>query len=102
MSGFRASSTAEINDYIDAHHQDEILQLVWLSGLKSWRHRYAVFKRKVQNGVYPAHLESLFIIIAIVMAFHFSSTKVPYDLLNTFISLLPRYFTGVNIYQKNK
>ncbi|KAG5684908.1 hypothetical protein PVAND_014118 [Polypedilum vanderplanki] len=89
MSGFRASSTTEIKDYIDAHHNDEILQLVWLSGLKSWKHRYAVFKRKVQNGVYPAHLESLFVIIVVVMAFHFSSTKVPYDLLNTFISLLP-------------
>jgi hypothetical protein len=89
MSGFRAS-TSGINEYIDAHHEEEILQLVWVSGLNSWKHRFAQFKRKVQNGVYPAHLESLLVITVLVMAFHFSSTKVPYDLINTVIWLLPR------------
>jgi carnitine O-palmitoyltransferase 1 len=90
MSGFGEATTSEINEYIDAHHEDKILNLVWRSGLKSWKSRFIQFKRKVENGVYPAHLESLFVIIALVMAFHYSSTKVPYDLLNTFVSLLPR------------
>ncbi|CAG9802922.1 unnamed protein product [Chironomus riparius] len=88
MSGFRAS-TSGIAEYIDAHHEEEVLHLVWESGLNSWKHRFAQFKRKVQNGVYPAHLESLLVITVLVMAFHFSSTKVPYDLINTVIWLLP-------------
>ena len=90
MDGFRASISATINEYIGAHHEQQILQLVWLSGVQSWKNRYTQFKRKVQNGVYPAHLESFFVISALVIAFHYSDTKVPYDLINTFISLLFR------------
>ena len=79
-----------IHEHTEANHEQEVLQLVWVSGTRSWRKRFARFRSKVRNGVYPAHLESLFIITALVMAFHYSSTKVPYDLINTFISLLPR------------
>jgi carnitine O-palmitoyltransferase 1, liver isoform len=89
MSGFQ-ESTQNINKYIDAHHEEKILNLVWLSGVKSWRNRFARFIWKIKNGVYPAHLESFFVILALVMAFHYSSTKVPYDLLNAMVAVLPR------------
>lgn len=72
-------------EHTDANHDQEVLQLVWRSGLRSWKERLDRWKRKIRNGVYPAHLESLWIVMALVMAIHFSSRKVPYDLVNIFM-----------------
>lgn len=77
-------------EHTEANHDKEVLQLVWQSGLRSWKKRFARFKRKIRNGVYPAHLESLFIIIAIVMTLRFSTQKVPYDLDNFVVETLPK------------
>lgn len=67
-----------------------VLSLIWKSGLRSWKKRFVLFKIKVRNGVYPAHLESLWIIMALIAALHFAAYKVPYDLVNKFIEILPR------------
>lgn len=74
----------------DANHHKEILQLVWQSGVRSWKKRLARTKSKIRNGVYPAHLESLWVIMALVMAVHFFTRKVPYDLVNYFLQLMPK------------
>lgn len=77
------------HEHTDTNHRLDVLNLVWASGLRSWKKRFARFRSKVRNGVYPAHLESLWIILGIVVAIHFSEKKVPYDLVNVFIKFLP-------------
>lgn len=76
-------------EHTDANHDKEVLVLVWNSGMRSWKKRIARSINKVRNGVYPAHLESLFIIIGTVMALHFANQRVPFDLMNKFSSLMP-------------
>lgn len=75
--------------HTDADHDREVLQLVWKSGLKSWKKRIARYNTKIRNGVYPAHLESLWIISALVTAFHFSAKNVPFDLVNVLLKITP-------------
>lgn len=77
-----------IHEHTDANHDQEVLQLVWSSGLKSWRKRIARFRSKVRNGVYPAHLESLWIIMAIVMGFHFYK-KETFDVVKFVMRNMP-------------
>lgn len=77
------------HEHTDANHDQEVLQLVWQSGVRSWKKRLGRFKNKVRNGAYPAHVESLWIIMGIAMALHFSKNKVPYDLVNYFIKYMP-------------
>lgn len=76
-------------EHTDANHTQEVLQLVWQSGVKSWKKRVARFLSKVRNGVYPAHLESLWILIMLVSGFHFYSRPIPYDLVNVSLKYLP-------------
>lgn len=78
------------HDHTRANHDKEVLQLVWQSGLRSWKKRFARYLRMVRNGVYPAHLESLWVITMLVMALHFSTQKVPYDLDNIYIGYMPK------------
>lgn len=77
------------HEHTDANHDQEVLQLVWQSGLRSWKKRIARSKNKLRNGVYPAHIESLWVMIVIVMALHFSTQTLPYDLVNVFLRLMP-------------
>lgn len=67
-----------------------LLSLIWQSGLRSWKKRFAQFMIKVRNGVYPAHLESLWIIMGIVSSFHYASFKLPYDAVDQLVKILPR------------
>jgi carnitine O-palmitoyltransferase 1, liver isoform len=76
-------------EHTDANHDKEVLFLIGKSGLRSWKKRIARSINKIRNGVYPAHLESLFIIIGAVMALHFAKQKVPFDLMNKFLPLMP-------------
>lgn len=78
-------------EHTDLNHDKEVLELVWQSGLKSWKKRFGRFKRKIDNGIYPAHIESLWVIIGIVITLHFSSTKVPFNLIDIFIKYFPEY-----------
>jgi carnitine O-palmitoyltransferase 1, liver isoform len=77
------------NEHTDTNHDKEVLQLVWQSGVRSWKKRIARTKNKLKNGIYPAHIESLWAVIAVVMALHFSTKKVPYDLVNNIIKVMP-------------
>lgn len=77
------------HEHTDTNHHKEVLQLVWQSGLRSWKKRLARFKTKVRNGVYPAHVESLWIIMGLVMGLHFSQRAFPYDLVNYFMKFMP-------------
>ncbi|XP_020286532.1 carnitine O-palmitoyltransferase 1, liver isoform isoform X2 [Pseudomyrmex gracilis] len=59
----------------------EVLHLVWLSGVRSWKKRFFRFQNNLKSGVYPASLESLWVTVIMVTAIHFAGYKVPYDLV---------------------
>ncbi|XP_032679646.1 carnitine O-palmitoyltransferase 1, liver isoform isoform X1 [Odontomachus brunneus] len=65
----------------DVNFDREVLHLVWLSGVRSWKKRFFRFQNNLKSGVYPASLESLWITVIIVTAIHFAGYKVPYDLV---------------------
>lgn len=73
----------------DVNFDREVLNLVWQSGLRSWKKRIARFSNSIHNGVYPAHLWSLWITMTIVAAVHLAGVKVPYDSVNVVLSILP-------------
>jgi carnitine O-palmitoyltransferase 1 len=84
-----AYGTSVIHEHTDANHSQEVLQLVWQSFLRSLKKRIARTSNEFRNGVYPAHVESLWIIMGIVMALHFATQSVPYDLVNYLIKFMP-------------
>lgn len=67
----------------DVNFDREVLHLVFNSGVRSWKKRLARFKNSVRNGIYPAPLQSLWAVIALVSSLHFASV------------LPPRYINGV-------
>lgn len=71
------------------NYDREVLHLVWQSGIRSWKKRMARFRTGVRNGVYPAHLQSLWLVIAVAVALHFSQRHVPFNLVNKFLGVLP-------------
>ncbi|XP_035909670.1 carnitine O-palmitoyltransferase 1, liver isoform isoform X1 [Anopheles stephensi] len=73
----------------DINYDREVLDLVWQSGVRSWKKRLARFRTGVRNGVYPAHLQSLWLVIAIAVGLHFTKRHVPFDLVNKWLSVLP-------------
>ncbi|CAG2060843.1 unnamed protein product, partial [Timema podura] len=56
----------------DVNFDREVLHLVWQSGIRSWKKRLARFKNSIKNGVYPASLQSLWAMVAIIAALHFT------------------------------
>lgn len=88
MAGAAGYSSSLIRD--TENDNQKVLDLIWKSGLQSWWKRFLLYKIKVRNGVYPAHLESLWIIFAVVGAIHYSGSNLPYDLVNKFIHRMPR------------
>ncbi|XP_017785605.1 PREDICTED: carnitine O-palmitoyltransferase 1, liver isoform isoform X2 [Nicrophorus vespilloides] len=84
-----AFSFAITHEGWDVNFDREVLNLVWQSGIRSWKKRFARFMNSVHNGVYPAHLWTLWITMCITSAIHFSGYKVPYDLVTKVMPLLP-------------
>lgn len=50
---------------------------------------FVISQTGVRNGVYPAHLQSLWLVIAIAIGLHFSQRHVPFDLVNKWLAVLP-------------
>nr|XP_018912089.1 PREDICTED: carnitine O-palmitoyltransferase 1, liver isoform isoform X1 [Bemisia tabaci]XP_018912090.1 PREDICTED: carnitine O-palmitoyltransferase 1, liver isoform isoform X1 [Bemisia tabaci] len=73
----------------DVNFDREVLNLVWSSGVRSWKKRLARFKNSVKNGVYPAPLQSLWAMVAIITSLHFAGFKMPYSLTDKILTLLP-------------
>lgn len=76
-------------DHTEVNHDTEVLRLVWKSGRKSWEKRLTQLNRKLRNAVYPAHVESFWLIFMLVMALHFSSKRLPFDVVNVVAFYLP-------------
>lgn len=73
----------------DVNFDREVLHLVWQSGVRSWKKRLARFKNNIKNGVYPAPIQSLWAIVAILAAIHFAKYGIVHSTINTILVLLP-------------
>ncbi|XP_055378355.1 carnitine O-palmitoyltransferase 1, liver isoform isoform X2 [Condylostylus longicornis] len=73
----------------DINYDQEVLNLVWQSGLRSWKKRVARARNGIRNGVYPAHIQSLWLITAIAAGLHYSGRQVPFNLVNRILPYLP-------------
>lgn len=58
-----AFSFAITHEGWNVNYDREVLNLVFESGKRSWRKRLARIKAGIKNGAYPAHLESLWVIL---------------------------------------
>lgn len=50
-----------------------------------------VFQNNIKNGIYPAPLQSLWAIVAILAALHFAKNGVVHPSVNAVLMLLPAY-----------
>lgn len=81
----------------DINYDQEVLNLVWQSGLRSWKKRLARARNGVRNGVFPAHIQSLWLITAIAIGLHFTGYNVPFNLVNKILVYLPNHSTNWQI-----
>uniref|UniRef100_A0A1L8DYB6 carnitine O-palmitoyltransferase n=1 Tax=Nyssomyia neivai TaxID=330878 RepID=A0A1L8DYB6_9DIPT len=84
-----AFSFSITHEGFDINYDQEVLNLVWQSGVRSWKKRIARFRNGLRNGIYPAHLQSLWLVIAIAVALHFSGRRVPFNMVNNIMPILP-------------
>lgn len=84
-----AFSFAITHDGWDVNFDREVLYLVWESGLRSWKKRLARFRNNVHNGVYPGHLQSLYVLWTLIVAAHFGGFNIPFGLVKKMQTFLP-------------
>uniref|UniRef100_A0A336M930 carnitine O-palmitoyltransferase n=1 Tax=Culicoides sonorensis TaxID=179676 RepID=A0A336M930_CULSO len=78
----------------DINYDHEVLNLVWKSGVRSWKKRVARFMNGVHNGVYPAHVHTMWLALCVAMGIHFSGYKTPFDLVNIILPFMPGQSIG--------
>ncbi|XP_053623682.1 carnitine O-palmitoyltransferase 1, liver isoform [Plodia interpunctella] len=84
-----AFSFAITHDGWDVNFDREVLYLVWESGLRSWKKRLARFRNSVHNGVYPGHLQSLYVLWTLLVAAHFGGFNIPFGLVQKALTVMP-------------
>ncbi|KAL9914657.1 carnitine O-palmitoyltransferase whd isoform 1-T4 [Glossina fuscipes fuscipes] len=84
-----AFSFAITHEGFDINYDQEVLNLVWNSGIRSWKKRLARANNGIRNGVYPAHIQSLWVITAIALGLHFAGLHVPFNLVNRLLINFP-------------
>ncbi|GLG94337.1 Protein withered, carnitine O-palmitoyltransferase [Gryllus bimaculatus] len=89
-----AFSFAITHEGWDVNFDREVLHLVWQSGIRSWKKRLARFKNSIKNGVYPAPLQSLWGIVAIITGMNFSGQKTVANCVNRIVVHLPENTLG--------
>lgn len=47
-------------------------------------------QNNVLNGVYPGHLQSLYVLWTLLVAAHFSNFNIPFGLVDKMITIMPR------------
>lgn len=85
------------DDHSTIKTRHDYLQPTFASERKSWKKRWAKMMSKLRNAVYPAHLETFWVISMLVMAIHFSSEKNYLDSVRLIVSSLPGSSFGWNI-----
>ncbi|XP_017865145.1 PREDICTED: carnitine O-palmitoyltransferase 1, liver isoform isoform X1 [Drosophila arizonae] len=84
-----AFSFAITHEGFDINYDHEVLNLVFSSGVRSWKKRIARARNGIRNGVYPAHIQSLWLITAIALGLHFAGYQAPFNLTNKILVYLP-------------
>ncbi|XP_017959291.1 carnitine O-palmitoyltransferase 1, liver isoform isoform X1 [Drosophila navojoa] len=84
-----AFSFAITHEGFDINYDHEVLNLVFASGVRSWKKRIARARNGIRNGVYPAHIQSLWLITAIALGLHFAGYQAPFNLTNKILVYLP-------------
>lgn len=84
-----AFSFAITHDGWDVNFDREVLYLIWESGVRSWRKRLARFRNSIHNGVYPGHLQSLWVLWSLLAAAHFTNINIPFGLVDKALLTLP-------------
>ncbi|KAG4073892.1 hypothetical protein HA402_014097 [Bradysia odoriphaga] len=84
-----AFSFSITHDGYNINYNREVLNLVWDSGVRSWKKRIARFRNGIRNGVFPAHIQSLYILISIALGLHVTGKQAPFNLTNLILPLLP-------------
>ncbi|XP_075167500.1 carnitine O-palmitoyltransferase whd isoform X1 [Haematobia irritans] len=84
-----AFSFAITHEGFDINYDQEVLNLVWNSGYRSWKKRVARARNGIRNGVYPAHIQSLWLITAIALGLHFAGLRTPFNIVNRILVHLP-------------
>ncbi|XP_050683396.1 carnitine O-palmitoyltransferase 1, liver isoform [Leptidea sinapis] len=84
-----AFSFAITHDGWDVNFDREVLYLVWESGIRSWKKRLARFRNSIHNGVYPGHLQSLYVLWTLLVVTHFAGFDIPFGLVQKALSILP-------------
>ncbi|XP_023170775.1 carnitine O-palmitoyltransferase 1, liver isoform isoform X2 [Drosophila hydei] len=84
-----AFSFAITHEGFDINYDHEVLNLVLSSGVRSWKKRVARARNGIRNGVYPAHIQSLWLITAIALGLHFAGYQAPFNLTNKILVYLP-------------
>ncbi|XP_028032925.1 carnitine O-palmitoyltransferase 1, liver isoform [Bombyx mandarina] len=92
-----AFSFAITHDGWDVNFDREVLYLVWESGVRSWKKRLARFRNNVLNGVYPGHLQSLYVLWTLLVAAHFSNFNIPFGLVDKMITIMPSNSTWAQV-----
>lgn len=82
-------SSSLIHEHTDANHDREVLQLVFESGVKSWRKYIARIRTGIKNWIYPARIEAIFAFVGSVSALHYGSRESSYNLVNYILGKLP-------------
>lgn len=74
----------------NVNYDREVLNLVFDSGVRSWKKRIGRLKSGIRNGVYPAHTESLWVLFGLVSLFHYFGKSTPFDLVNSILGFVSR------------
>lgn len=84
-----AFSFSITHEGVHINYDFEVLDLVWQSGLRSWKKRYARFRNNIKNGVYPASLRSLQMITVIIIGSYFLDIDLTFGAIKFVESLIP-------------
>lgn len=84
-----AFSFAITHEGVNINYDREVLNLVWNSGLRSWKKRLARFMNNIHSGIYPASLSSLFILIALVISLFLANVDLSFGLIRHLEDYIP-------------
>lgn len=86
-----AFNLAVTHEGVHINYDEEVLKLVFHSGLRSWKKRFARFLNNFHNGIYPSSLEFLALIVVSVTAlrllFNFDTSFGFIDFINNLLVL---------------
>ncbi|KAL7014655.1 hypothetical protein ACKWTF_016048 [Chironomus riparius] len=72
--------SSRIHDPTEENHDKAVLKLLWRSGWRSYKKKSGKFKNSVKNLIYPAHIDTVFVLIGAIMVVHFGGNNPKWSL----------------------